>query len=225
MSNKTTCVNIRTALGGGSGYDVYIGRGFGYGNPFVVGVDGTRKECVEKHFEWLLYWILYKEEIVIGVLSNKWVCEHLKELKGQRIACFCKPELCHGDTLVWLAEHRMEPNFGVECYEVERHMKGLLVAIKKKKSSNSKVSEDRPTVSDGEFAQADNGLSGNRVFVSMSKTINLDNYESIRLEFGFGRTVNDGQNFEEVSKVCRKDAASSLHDMVTMVKKQLQNKG
>lgn len=217
----TTVINLRHTRS----YDVYVGRGHKYGNPFVVDIDGTREECCEKHFEWLLQWILYKNEIVIEVLSNKWVCEHLKELRGRRIACFCKPELCHGDTLAWLAEHYMEPNFGVECYGGNWHMKGLLVATKKKKKkAKRKDIVDRPLISDGNFAEADNGQSGNRVFVSMAKTINIGNYESIRVEYGSGRTVNDGEKFDEVLRACHDDTISSLHTMVDIVEGQLKGK-
>lgn len=217
----TVVINLRHTRS----YDVYVGRGYKYGNPFVVDVDGTREECCEKHFEWLLQWILHKSEIVIGVLSNKWVCEHLKELRGQRLACFCKPELCHADTLAWLAEHYMEPNFGVECYDGNWYMKGQPVAVKKrKKKKKAHTITDKPVISDGNFAMANNGQLGNRVFVSMAKTINLGNYESVRVEYGFGRVVEDGQRFDEVSKACHDDAVSSLHDMVTMVEGQLKDK-
>lgn len=30
-------------------YDVYIGRGSPWGNPFVIGKDGDRKECIDKY--------------------------------------------------------------------------------------------------------------------------------------------------------------------------------
>ena len=30
-------------------YDIYIGRGSKWGNPFVIGKDGSREEVVEKY--------------------------------------------------------------------------------------------------------------------------------------------------------------------------------
>ena len=30
-------------------YDVYIGRGSPFGNPFKIGIDGTRLEVIEKY--------------------------------------------------------------------------------------------------------------------------------------------------------------------------------
>lgn len=39
-------------------HDIYIGRpksgrDWGFGNPFVIGVDGTRAEVIEKYRNWL----------------------------------------------------------------------------------------------------------------------------------------------------------------------------
>ena len=36
-----------------SGYDVYIGRPSKWGNPFVVGKDGTREEVIGKYKKWI----------------------------------------------------------------------------------------------------------------------------------------------------------------------------
>lgn len=69
-------------------YDVYIGRGSKWGNPFVIGKDGTREEVIEKYRKW----IMTKPEL----LSS------LHELKGKVLGCFCKPKLCHGDVLIEL---------------------------------------------------------------------------------------------------------------------------
>jgi len=93
-----------------------------------------------------------------------------------------------------------------------------------KKKAAAAVDDRRPLVSEGNFATADNGLSGNRVFVSMAKTINIGNYESIRVEYGFGRVVSDGQRFDEVRRECEEDVVGCLHSMVEVVEHQLKNK-
>jgi Domain of unknown function (DUF4326) len=84
-------------------YDVYIGRpSLGirrdipgsdgrWGNPFVVGKDGTREEVIVKHKAWLLS------------PENKELMNHLPELKGKVLGCWCAPLPCHGDTLSELA--------------------------------------------------------------------------------------------------------------------------
>ena len=79
-------------------FDVYIGRGSKWGNPYshlpssytgVIKVD-TREEAIEK-FE-------------IYLLTNENLMNDLGELKGKRLGCFCKPKACHGDVLAKYAE-------------------------------------------------------------------------------------------------------------------------
>lgn len=71
-------------------YDVYIGRGSKWGNPFVIGVHGTRGQVLR----------LYREYIQ----SRPDLMAALKELKGKTLGCHCKPKPCHGDILVELVE-------------------------------------------------------------------------------------------------------------------------
>jgi len=78
-------------------YDVYIGRAAPraglkasvWGNPFVIGKDGTREEVMEKYRSWLLY--------------NTALIKRLPELKGKILGCWCAPEACHGDILSAMA--------------------------------------------------------------------------------------------------------------------------
>ena len=67
-------------------YDVYIGRGSIWGNPFVIGKDGDRDQVIEKYRRYLLG----REDLI----------EKLPELRGKVLGCFCKPKNCHGDVLV-----------------------------------------------------------------------------------------------------------------------------
>ena len=98
-----TVVNIRD----GAGCDIYIGRGGKYGNPYIIGRDGTRREVVKKHKKWLQQWIKHKKRIVIDGYDNRWVVKHLKQLEGKRIGCFCTPLSCHGDNLKILVRERL----------------------------------------------------------------------------------------------------------------------
>lgn len=68
-------------------FDVYIGRPSKWGNPFVIGVDGTRAEVIEKYRSWL-------EDRVISRRLN------LDELRGKTLGCWCAPKPCHGDVLL-----------------------------------------------------------------------------------------------------------------------------
>ena len=71
-------------------YDVYIGRPSKWGNPYRIGVDGTRDEVIAQYEEW----IKSKPELMAA----------LNELKDKRLGCWCAPWPCHGDVLVKLIE-------------------------------------------------------------------------------------------------------------------------
>ena len=82
---KTTVVNLNVK----KDYDIYIGRGSKWGNPFIIGKHGGREEVIELYRQY----VLGKEE-----LRNS-----LCELKGKVLGCHCKPNKCHGDILAKLA--------------------------------------------------------------------------------------------------------------------------
>lgn len=69
-------------------YDVYIGRPSKWGNPFIIGRDGTREEVIEKYREY--------------IMQRPDLLSDLHELKGKVLGCWCKPKPCHGDVLVEL---------------------------------------------------------------------------------------------------------------------------
>jgi len=71
-------------------YDVYIGRPSKWGNPYMIGKDGTREEVVEKFRQYIF-------------MNPQLRCE-LGELKGQTLGCWCHPDTCHGDVLAEMAE-------------------------------------------------------------------------------------------------------------------------
>lgn len=81
----------------GEPFDVYIGRGSKWGNPFSH-LDNTkaqfkvatREEAVESYREW--------------IQSQPELLRDLHELKGKTLACFCKPQSCHGDILAEMAD-------------------------------------------------------------------------------------------------------------------------
>lgn len=71
-------------------YDVYIGRPSKWGNPFIIGKDGTREEVINKYREY--------------VLSTPNLLNSIGELKDKRLACWCSPLSCHGAVLKELAD-------------------------------------------------------------------------------------------------------------------------
>jgi hypothetical protein len=70
-------------------HHVYIGRPSRWGNPFVVGRDGARGECIE----------LYE----LSLLEDEQLMAALGELRGKVLGCWCAPRPCHGDVLVRFA--------------------------------------------------------------------------------------------------------------------------
>lgn len=73
-----------------SKYDIYIGRGSKWGNPFVIGKDGNRKEVIEKYEQY--------------IMKRPDLLNDLHELKGKVLGCWCAPLPCHGDVLVKLVD-------------------------------------------------------------------------------------------------------------------------
>lgn len=70
-------------------YDIYIGRPSKWGNPYIIGRDGTRDECIEKYRAYLE--------------SSKELLQDLRTLHGKTLGCWCAPLPCHGDILMELA--------------------------------------------------------------------------------------------------------------------------
>ena len=69
---------------------VYIGRGSPFGNPFIIGTHGDRDDVCNKF-----------EEMIMG--DPQLILKVKKELAGKDLVCFCKPQRCHGDTLLRIA--------------------------------------------------------------------------------------------------------------------------
>lgn len=70
-------------------FTVYIGRPTVYGNPFIIGRDGTRKQCIKKfrRFAW----------------KTKRVRDAIAALpKNAILGCHCSPKPCHGDVIIAL---------------------------------------------------------------------------------------------------------------------------
>jgi len=80
----TTVVNINQP------YDEYIGRPSKLGNPFRIGVHGTREQVIAKYRAW--------------IPTQPHLLKLLAELKDKRLGCYCKPLPCHGDVLVEMIE-------------------------------------------------------------------------------------------------------------------------
>jgi len=69
---------------------VYVGRPSEFGNPFVVGRDGSRAEVIRHYVAWLH--------------DHPDIVERARrELAGKDLICWCAPEACHAEILRDLA--------------------------------------------------------------------------------------------------------------------------
>lgn len=68
---------------------VRVDRSTIWGNPFVIGKDGTRSEVIAKYEAYL--------RAEPGMMAR------LSSLRGKDLVCWCAPKACHADVLVRLA--------------------------------------------------------------------------------------------------------------------------
>ncbi|MGY2209641.1 DUF4326 domain-containing protein [Pseudomonas pergaminensis] len=74
----------------GDSYDVYIGRGTLWGNPYQMGKEGTRDEVIAK----------FAYDFEKGFLKHpENFQENINKLRGKTLGCHCKPAPCHGDVI------------------------------------------------------------------------------------------------------------------------------
>lgn len=73
-------------------FDVYIGRGSKWGNPFPMKnkSDEERNRVIKEYKKYL--W----NQLNNGSIS----IDDLLSLDGKTLGCFCKPKPCHGDIIV-----------------------------------------------------------------------------------------------------------------------------
>lgn len=66
---------------------VLVDRTTPFGNPYVVGIHGTRDEVIEKYRAWVEINFVLKERIK-------------RELKGKDLVCHCWPLRCHAEAIM-----------------------------------------------------------------------------------------------------------------------------
>jgi len=87
-------------------YDVYIGRGSKWGNPYTHLKTSTRAKHICKSRKESIE--LYRLYITEG--DGKHLLNDLHELKNKVLGCYCKPLSCHGDILVELVNKHCDDN-------------------------------------------------------------------------------------------------------------------
>ena len=86
---------------------VYVGRPTKWGNPFVVGVDGTRAECLHLYRALAMGFLCIskeREHVERQQRAHRAMEAAKRELRGKDLACFCPlSSPCHADVLLELA--------------------------------------------------------------------------------------------------------------------------
>ena len=85
-------LNARKVGKRSSATQLYIGRPSKWGNPFVIGRDGSRADVIAKYRAW--------------IVAQPALLNALDELRGRDLICWCAPLACHGDVLIDLASRR-----------------------------------------------------------------------------------------------------------------------
>ena len=97
-TTQTTVVNVKTD----KDFDVYIGRAnrryrlarSPYANPFNITSECDREDAI-CHFR---FWVLTSRDP-----QAVYIREHVHELRGKRLGCWCFPSACHGSVLAEMA--------------------------------------------------------------------------------------------------------------------------
>lgn len=85
-------LNARKVGKRSSATQLYIGRPSKWGNPFVIGRDGSRADVIAKYRAW--------------IVAQPALLNALDELRGRDLICWCAPLACHGDVLIDLGSRR-----------------------------------------------------------------------------------------------------------------------
>jgi len=82
-------------------FDVDITRRGRWGNPFIIGVHGNRREVIELHKKWV-------RGLIPGPNGQKPpTMDEIRTLEGKRLGCVCAPRSCHGDFLALIANTKV----------------------------------------------------------------------------------------------------------------------
>lgn len=92
-------------------YDVYIGRGSKWGNPYSHLKNSQAKFIVDSREESINAYIYY-----ILIDNPKLFNDAKIELKNKVLSCYCKPLACHGDFLVEISNSEYDIDYYKKKY-------------------------------------------------------------------------------------------------------------
>jgi Domain of unknown function (DUF4326) len=74
---------------------VRVDRRTDFGNPFIIGRDGTRERVIDKYEAWI-----FKPQ------QRELRERMINELRGKDLLCWCAPDECHADIILQIANAR-----------------------------------------------------------------------------------------------------------------------
>lgn len=108
---------------------VNVARPGKWGNPFLVGRDGTRAQCVAKFVVLQQGFIALTDSVDVDVQLAMWqrLRRSAKELRGKDLACWCPLDgaPCHADVLLHLANGGPLPGWASRSIELPRVRLGM----------------------------------------------------------------------------------------------------
>jgi hypothetical protein len=141
----------------GATFDEYIGRPTIFGNPYIIGKDGTRDEVIDRHRADFLQRILVDEEFREKVLA----------LKNRVLQCYCSPLRCHAETYIEYCD--FAPKFrvaGIGSREISQKEQELLFKLGAYIAKrNWTLSSGNANGSDEWFARGANTINPKRVML------------------------------------------------------------
>lgn len=89
---------------------VKVDRTTKWGNPFIVGENGTRADCVNSYRMLLAGYMCVSRGAECAYRQKKsraYIEKHLQELRGKNLACWCPlGQPCHADVLLEAANKK-----------------------------------------------------------------------------------------------------------------------
>lgn len=98
-----TIVNKKSQTALSSG--IYVGRPSPLGNPYIVCVDGTREQVIQKYRKWLQIQLSNehsKASKMINDIFNK------AKTGDVTLVCWCVPLLCHAEVIKEVVENKLK---------------------------------------------------------------------------------------------------------------------
>lgn len=107
---------------------VSVARPGKWGNPYIVGKDGTRAQCAGLYYTLLGGFIDFSGKLTVDEQLAIWRRgqRSLADLKGKNVACWCSLDgPCHGDILLALANGTPAPAWAQEGVTLPRVRLGM----------------------------------------------------------------------------------------------------